>query len=94
MGNKTTHVLGVDELLRFSRKATYEDFDKVTEKWVMALSHETREALKNGALGSRARIKKDLQCSIQEAAEVQKDYLAYWGALQDFVNGKDVFVDY
>ncbi|OPH61844.1 hypothetical protein BC351_00970 [Paenibacillus ferrarius] len=80
--------------MKFSRKATSDDFEKETQKWVLQLSLETREALRNGDHGTRYRIKKEFQCSIQEAAVIQKDYLAYWSALKDFSEGKEVFVEY
>lgn len=81
--------------MKFSRRATQEDFDKEVGKYTLHLSYQVREWVRNGEIKkAKSQIVYEIGVSYPDAKEMINEYLNFYLALKDFHDGKDVYVEY
>lgn len=82
--------------MKFSRKATYKDFENEIEEWSAILHKDIRDEILNSTYRYRGVTKyRNLYCcGIEEAKRVVGRYISFLAALNDFQDGKDVYVEY
>lgn len=87
--------------MKFSRKATAEDFIRENSEWERLLPSEVVSEVATRNDGANrfkgvgiAAYRRHTYCGIEQAKQVIAEYISFLSALEDFSNGKDVFVQY